>query len=118
MFFIEQSSAGRKERSSQGKSSTEKGQKTYLMASHRKKRGQVVASNLESDEVDPEFQVSTLCACGCTCIGICGWVGIDKTIVSCHHRCAGHFMPPHYHCQALQVPGLALGDLNGIIRLN
>lgn len=54
----EQPSSGRKDKGSQGKSSSEKGRtKTYLMASHRKKREQVVADHLESDEVDPEFQV-------------------------------------------------------------
>ena len=57
-----QASTGRKEKSSQGKSSSEKGRtKTYLMATHRKKREQVMANNLDSDEVDPEIQVYTLC---------------------------------------------------------
>ena len=51
-------SSGRKDKSSQGKSSSDRGHtKTYLMASHRKKREHVAVNNLGSDEEDPEFQV-------------------------------------------------------------
>lgn len=79
---VEQPSSGRREKGSgsQGKSSSEKGRtKTYLMASHRKKREQVMPNNLESDEVDPEIQVRTcvracsVCACACACVHACVW---------------------------------------------
>ena len=66
VLWLVQPSSGRREKGSGGKSSGEKGRtKTYLMASHRKKREQMVANNLESDEVDPEIQV---CLCLCVCI--------------------------------------------------
>lgn len=40
------------------------------MPGHRKKREQVVANNLESDEVDPEIQVHV-----CACVWVGGRVG-------------------------------------------
>ena len=84
---LEQPSSGRREKGSgsQGKSSSEKGRtKTYLMASHRKKREQVVPNNLESDEVDPEIQVCT-CVCACSvCMCVCAR--------ACVRICAGEWV--------------------------